>query len=98
MNLWFTRSYSALIAGAEAGLDMAISTNGLDRKMKIKESLASLAWIRFNLSAVTPIKFAKVMNTSPNNLYKIINNIRKCIKIKAVQFESNHRLTNGINC
>ena len=50
--------------------------------MKIKESLASLAWIRFNLSAVTPIKFAKVMNTSPNNLYKIINNIRKCIKIK----------------
>ena len=75
--------YSALIAGAEAGLDMAISTNGLVMKdEKLKESLASLAWIRFNLSAVTPIKFAKVMNTSPNNLYKIINNIRKCIKIK----------------
>ncbi len=75
--------YEAVIEGAKAGLDMALSTNGLIMKDdKLKEFLESLTWIRFNLSAATPEKYAEVMGTKPEMFNKVIKNLKKCISLK----------------
>lgn len=75
--------YDAVISGAEAGLDMALATNGLVMKdERLKEFLGSLTWIRFTLSAVTPEKYAQVMGTDYKNFHRVIDNIKKCAEIK----------------
>ncbi len=75
--------YDAVEAGAKAGLDMAISTNGLAMKDgRLKDFLAALTWIRFNFSAATPEKYEIVMGADRKNYFRAINNIEKCIKIK----------------
>lgn len=74
--------YDAVIAGADAGLDMAISSNGLILKEEnLERFLSSLTWIRFNISA-SPEKYKQVMNTHPRSFMKVMNNIKKCVEIK----------------
>ena len=75
--------YDAVIAGSEAGLDMAIATNGLVMKPdRLKDFLTALTWLRFTIGAVTPKKYSAVMGTSQENYYKVIKNIEACVKIK----------------
>jgi MoaA/NifB/PqqE/SkfB family radical SAM enzyme len=75
--------YDAVIAGAEAGLDMAIATNGLILKTdRLKDFLTALTWLRFTIGAATPEKYGTVMGTSQENYYKVIKNIEKCVKMK----------------
>ena len=75
--------YDAVIAGKEAGLDMAISSNGLLlNENRAHDFLKALTWIRFNLSAAEPITFESVMGISANNFYKVKENIKKCVEIK----------------
>ena len=75
--------YEAVIEGAKASLSMAISTNGLIMdESKLKEFLAALTWIRFNISAAEPEKYEEVMGTSKHNFHRAVNNIRKCVELK----------------
>ena len=75
--------YDAIVAGKKAGLDMAISTNGLIMQDdKLKEFLSALTWIRFTISAASAKKYEEIMGTNQKNYYKVINNIEKCVKIK----------------
>lgn len=74
--------YDAVIAGADAGLDMALSTNGLILKEeRVKEFLAALTWIRFNVSA-SPKSYETVMGTGQDIYGRVVSNIRNCVKIK----------------
>jgi len=75
--------YDAVVAGAKAGLSMSLSTNGvIMREERLLELLESLVWLRFNVSAASPEKFAKVMGTSQDNFHAAVENIRKCTEIK----------------
>ncbi len=75
--------YDAVAAGAKAGLDMSLSTNGvIMREERLPEFLESLVWLRFNVSAASPEKFAKVMGTTQDNFRSAVKNIRKCVEIK----------------
>jgi MoaA/NifB/PqqE/SkfB family radical SAM enzyme len=74
--------YEAVISGAEAGLDMALSSNGLILKEKgLDRFLASLTWIRFNISA-SPEKYTSIMGTWAGNFDRVMGNIRKCVEVK----------------
>lgn len=74
--------YDAVIAGAKAGLDMALSSNGLVLKDKnLEKFLAALTWIRFNISA-SPEKYKQVMNTPSYNFERVMQNISKCVEMK----------------
>ncbi len=75
--------YDAVAAGKGAGLDMALSTNGvLMKEERLQELLSSLTWIRFNISAATPSTYASVMGVDENVFYKVVENIRRCVRIK----------------
>ena len=82
--------YDAVIAGANAGLDMAISTNGVVMKEEmLPDFLRALTWIRFNISAATPESYARVMGTAPKIFDRVVSNIAKTIEtIKANQLKT----------
>jgi MoaA/NifB/PqqE/SkfB family radical SAM enzyme len=86
--------YEAVIEGSKAGLDMAISTNGLvmDHN-KLKDFLEALTWIRFNISAAEPDKYEIVMGTPKRNFFKVVDNIKKCIELKK---QHNMKVTIGL--
>lgn len=73
----------AVIAGADAGLDMAISTNGaILKEENLDKFLASLTYIRFNISAASPESYGKVMGTAPKMFNQVTKNIKKCVELK----------------
>jgi radical SAM protein with 4Fe4S-binding SPASM domain len=75
--------YDIVEAGASFGLDMSVSTNGLQLKDdRAKKYLESLSWIRFHNSAGTPETYAKVMGTTEKNYHKFVENVRKCVELK----------------
>lgn len=74
--------YDAVMAGAEAGLDMALSTNGLIvRDENLEGFLNALTWIRFNIAA-SPESYEKTMGTRRDVFGRIVKNIGKCTKVK----------------
>ena len=77
--------YDAVAAGKAFGLDMALATNGvLMKEERLEELLASLTWIRFNISAGTSSTYANVMGVDEKVFYRVLENIRKCVEIKRV--------------
>ena len=75
--------YDATIAGAEAGLDMAVATNGLIMKAsRIKDFLSALTWIRFHISAANPETYASIMGTKQDNYKVLMRNLEACVGIK----------------
>lgn len=75
--------YDAVAAGKGAGLDMALATNGvLMKEERLDELLASLTWIRFNISAGTPSTYANVMGVDEKIFHRVVENIRRCVAIK----------------
>lgn len=75
--------YDAVRAGAEAGLDMAIATNGVAmRPDRLKELLEGLTWIRFTIGAADPRTYGRVMGTAEANFHRAIDSVRQCVAIK----------------
>ena len=75
--------FDAVIAGADAGLDMALSTNGaILKEDKLDKFLKSLTYIRFNISAANPEAYGVVMGTAPKMFNQVKKNISKCIEMK----------------
>lgn len=75
--------YQAVMAGAEAGLDMAVSTNGSRiKKSELTPFLGALSWIRFSISAASPESYAAVMGTKPTVYEKVVRNIAACVAAK----------------
>lgn len=75
--------YDAILRGKQNGLDMALGTNGyLLRDDRLEEILPALTYLRFNISAGEPERYAEIHGTSFEHFNKVINTIRNAVAIK----------------
>ncbi len=75
--------YDAILRGKKNGLDMALGTNGyLLKSEKLKDILPALTYLRFNISAAEPGRYAHIMGCKEDYFYKVRDIIKECVKIK----------------
>lgn len=75
--------YDALSRGKSNGLDMALGTNGcLLQDDKLLAALSCLTYLRFNISAAEPDRYAKIMGCKEECFLKVINTIKQCVALK----------------
>ncbi len=75
--------YDAILRGKANGLDMALGTNGyLLKDERLEEILSCLTYLRFNISAAHPSRYAQIMGCKEDYFYKVYNTIKKCVEIK----------------
>ena len=76
--------YDAILRGKAHGLDMALGTNGfLLKDDRLEEILPALTYLRFNISAGQPGRYAEIMGCKESCFDKVCRKIRKCSQIKA---------------
>lgn len=86
--------YEAILRGRANGLDMALGTNGyLLEDERLEEILPALTYLRFNISAGQPQRYAQIMGCSESCFFKVYNTIKECVRIKR---ERNLSVTLGI--
>jgi len=75
--------YEAILRGRSNGLDMALGTNGfLLQDERLQEILPALTYLRFNISAAEPKRYAEIMGCKSENFLKVINTIKEAVRIK----------------
>ena len=75
--------YDAILRGKQNGLDMALGTNGyLLKEERLEKILPSLTYLRFNVSAAEPSRYAQIMGCKEKCFFKVYDNIKKCVEIK----------------
>lgn len=75
--------YDAVSRGKENGLDMALGTNGyLLQKDKLGGLLSGLTYLRFNISAGEPLRYAQIMGCKEEYFHAVCETIRECVRIK----------------
>lgn len=75
--------YDAILRGRTNRLDMAVGTNGyLLKEERLEEILTALTYIRFNISAATPERYAQIHGCDEMCYQKVCQIIRECVKIK----------------
>lgn len=75
--------YEAILRGKSNGLDMALGTNGfLLKDERLEEILPALTYLRFNISAGEPKRYAEIMGCKEADFTKVINTIKKAVQIK----------------
>ncbi len=73
----------AILRGYGNGLDMALGTNGfLLRDDDLPEILPALTYLRFNISAGEPERYAEIHGVDSGCYHKVVKTIRRCIEIK----------------
>jgi len=73
----------AILRGKSNGLDMALGTNGyLLKDDSLEELLPALTYLRFNISAGEPDRYAEIMGCKREHYFKIIKTVKNCIEIK----------------
>ncbi len=76
--------YDAVLRGKENGLDMAVGTNGYMLKdERLEEILPALTYIRFNISAGEPERYAGIHGCKVSAYHKVLKTIRECVGIKS---------------
>lgn len=86
--------YDAILRGRQNGLDMALGTNGyLLRDGQLEDILPALTYLRFNVSAAEPFRYAEIMGCKEKCFYKVYDTIKKCVKVKK---ENNLDVTLGL--
>ena len=73
----------AVRRGAELGLSMACGTNGfvLNRR-KLEEILPHMTYLRINISAGEPARYAEIMGVKEHWFERVCQNIRDMVEIK----------------
>lgn len=75
--------YEAIIRGKLNGLDMALGTNGyLLKDERLEEILPALTYLRFNISAADPERYAAIHGCGIACYEKVIRTIRNAVSIK----------------
>ncbi len=75
--------YDAILRGKENGLDMALGTNGyLLKDERLVEILPALTYLRYNISAAEPERYAQIHGCRTSHYHKVIETIRRSIEIK----------------
>lgn len=86
--------YDAIVRGKKNGIDMALGTNGyLLKDEKLEEILPFLTYLRFNISAGEPKRYAEIMGCKEECYHKVMNTIREAVRIKR---EKNLPVTIGL--
>lgn len=69
--------------GYGKGISMACGTNGyLLTEDALQEILPCLTYLRFNISAGEPKRYAEIMGTPPEWFFRVAENIKKAVDIK----------------
>ena len=73
----------AIVRGHDNGLDVALGTNGylLDTD-RLEDMLGRLTYLRFNISAGEPARYAEVMGCGERCFDRICSIIRQCVAFK----------------
>ena len=75
--------YDAILRGKQNGLDMALGTNGyLLKDERLEDVLPALTYLRFNISAADPARYAHIHGCAIAEYEKVIGTIRKAVSIK----------------
>ncbi len=75
--------YDAILKGHQNGLDMAVGTNGyLLQAERLEEILPALTYLRFNVSAAEPVRYAQIHGCPPGCFDQVCQIIRQAVKIK----------------
>ncbi|MFC1620762.1 radical SAM protein [Candidatus Omnitrophota bacterium] len=75
--------YDAIARGKANGLDMALGTNGyLLKEHGLEKALTELTYLRFNVSAGEPDRYAEIMGCKKECFHKVRDIIKKCVSIK----------------
>lgn len=75
--------YDAILRGKSNGLDMALGTHGaLLKKERLEEILPALTYLRFNISAAEPQRYAQIHGCKESSFHKVIETITECVSIK----------------
>ena len=75
--------YDFILHARENGLDISLATNGvLLRDDRLEDILPALTYIRFNVSAADPGRYAQIHGCPAQWLEKVCNTIRECVRIK----------------
>jgi len=75
--------YDAIVHGRSCGLDMALGTNGyLLRDDRLEDILPALTYLRFNISAAAPARYAQIHGCQESCFDKVANTIGRCVEIK----------------
>ncbi|MFA5039206.1 MAG: radical SAM protein [Candidatus Omnitrophota bacterium] len=73
----------AVQKGRANGLDMAVGTNGYFlEEESLEKILGALTYLRFNISAADPERYARIHGCGPECQQKVLKNIRKAVEIK----------------
>ncbi len=72
-----------IVHGGKLGISMAVGTNAyLLNERKLREILPHLAYLRVNITAGEPARYAEIMGVKEEWFYKVCENIRLMRKIK----------------
>lgn len=83
-----------IVRGSELGISMAVGTNAyLLNERKLEQILPHLTYLRVNISAGEAKRYAEIMGVKEEWFYKVCDNIRTMMKIKA---EKNLKVTVGL--
>jgi MoaA/NifB/PqqE/SkfB family radical SAM enzyme len=75
--------YDAILRGKANGLDMALGTNGyLLSDDRLEDILPALTYLRFNISAATPERYAQIHGCKEDCYQKVIKTIQACVRLK----------------
>ena len=74
----------AILRGKANGLDMALGTNGyLLKEDRLEEILPALTYLRFNVSAGEPKRYAEIHGCKEACFDRVCRIVRRCVQIKA---------------
>lgn len=86
--------YDAILRGHSNGMDMAAGTNGvLLKEERLAEVLGRLTYLRFNISAASPKRYAYIHGCGESDFDKVLTIIRRCVEIKK---ENKFKVTLGL--
>lgn len=75
--------YEAITHGKAVGLDMALGTNGyLLRRERLAEILPALTYLRFNISAGEPARYAEIHGVHEKCFHEVAATIREAVRLK----------------
>lgn len=76
----------AVLEGKRLGLDIGTSSHGEKLgHLDLEKILPALSYLRINISAATPDRYAKVHGTSPQAFFRVKKNIEDLVRIKKEQ-------------
>jgi len=75
--------YDSIIRGKGNGLDVALGTNGyLLRDDRLEEILPALTYLRYNISAGEPDRYAQIHGCKVECYNKVLDTVRESVRIK----------------